>query len=250
MELIILGSGTAALQHERGPSGYLLRVDGETCLIDGGTGALLNALRAGISYKEIDKLFYTHLHPDHTIDLIPFLFASKNTPGFARTQMLHIFGPVGFAAFYDKLLDVYGRSMVEVAYDIEITELAESNIALRSFGLQSGLMRHSQHAIGYRFEQTGKVLVYSGDTDMCDDIVELARDADVLVLECSFDDDHKTAGHLTPTEAGRIASAAGVKHLILTHLYPPFDEVQVLTAVGKQFGGKASIARDLMQVRI
>ncbi len=250
MELTILGSGTAALQAHRGPSGYLLNVGNETSLLDGGTGALLKALQTGASYKEIDNLFYTHLHPDHTIDLIPFLFATKNTPGFRRTKKLRIFGPKGFTRFYDKLLEVYGRGMVEVDYDIVISELTETREQLHSFNVRTERMVHQENAIGYRFEADGKALVYSGDTDVCDGIIRLAEHADLLVLECSFDDDDKVAGHLTPTEAGRIAAEAGVRRLILTHLYPPFDEATIKMKVEKQFGGAVEIARDLMRIHI
>jgi len=251
MELIVTGSGTAPLRPERGPSGYILQVADQTCLLDGGTGTLLKCLQAGVSYKEIDHLFYTHLHPDHTIDLIPFLFATKHTPGFVRTDNLQMFGPEGLDTFLDKLLELYGRSMVEDAeYEIILEELSDSKKRMPGFHFESKPMNHAIPAIGYRFEADGKVLVYSGDTDMCPEIVALARDADVLVLECSFPDEMKVVGHLTPTEAGRIAAEARVKKLILTHLYPPCDERDIVSVCWKQFGGEIVVAEDFMRVEI
>ncbi len=250
MELIVTGSGTAALESARGPSGYLLRTGEQICLLDGGTGTLLKCLQAGVSYKNIDNLFYTHLHPDHTIDLIPFLFATKNTPGFTRTRKLEIAGPVGFQSFFDRVVDLYGRSMLEASYPIEIIELGETELQREAFKVNTRFMAHAANAIGYRFEAEGKVLVYSGDTDYCDGIIELAREADVLLLECSFADEEKVSNHLTPTEAGKIASLANVSRLILTHIYPPFDAAEILNCTRSQFRGEVVIAHDLLRIQI
>jgi len=250
MELTIVGSGTAALEARRGPSGYVLKTGAQYNLLDGGTGTLLKCLQAGVSYKEIDRLFYTHLHPDHTIDLVPFLFATKHTPGYTRTRKLEIFGPVGFHAFLDKFVDVFGSGMLDVAYEIEIKELDETELTLASFKVESRLMQHSQNAIGYRFEMDGRVFAYSGDTDVCAGVLELAKNADVLLLECSFPDGEKVTGHLTPSEAGRIAAMAEVKRLILTHIYPPVQAERIMTGVEEQFSGSVEIARDLMHVQI
>ena len=250
LELTILGSGTAALQAERGPSGYLLKVADSVCMLDGGSGTLLKSLQAGVSYKDIDKLFYTHTHSDHTMDLVPFLFANKYTPGFKRRKKLTIHGPIGFTAFYDKLLEAFGPSMTEAEYDIEVIEFGGGEFFFENCRVETGLMQHSENAIGYRFEHAGKTFVYSGDTDFCDGIVTLARKADLLLLECSFPDDKKVEGHLTPTEAGKIARMAEVRKVILTHIFPPFDPEEMVAAVRGQFEGAVSIAHDLQIVII
>lgn len=250
MELIIIGSGTAALQPNRGPSGYVLKTGNQTCLLDGGTGTLLKCLEAGVSYKDVDKIFYTHLHPDHTVDLIPFLFSTRHTPGFKRTRKLELYGPVGFRDFFNGLVGLYGKGLVEGDYEIEVTELAENEFSAGALNIRTKFMKHSAGAIGYRFELDGKTFTYSGDTDFCEGIIELANQADVLLLECSFPDEMKVRGHLTPTEAGKIAKKAEVDRLILTHLYPPCDEVDILEPCRKQFGGNVKLAEDLMRVII
>lgn len=250
MDLLILGSGTAALQAERGPSGYYLTIAGKNILLDGGSGTLLKLQKSGISYKDIDQIFYTHLHPDHTIDLVPFLFATKNTPGFSRTKKLELFGPIGFKDFFHKLVELFGQSMLEVDYKISLTELAETSQGFKDYSVKSAFMRHSENAIGYRFEADGKVLAYSGDTALCDGILTLAEQADVLVLEGSFPDDNRVEGHLTYSEAALIASKAGVQKLILTHIYPPFDEAEILNIVQNKFTGEVTLARDFMRVNI
>jgi len=250
MELIIIGSGTAALQPHRGPSGYVLKTGHQIFLLDGGTGTLLKCLEAGVSYKDIDKIFYTHLHPDHTIDLIPFLLSTQHTPGFARTKKLALYGPVGFQKFFKGLVGLYGKGLVEGDYEIEVSELSEYELSYGPLKISTKLMKHSEGAIGYRFELHSKIFVYSGDTDVCDGIIELAQNADVLLLECSFPDEMKVKGHLTPTEAGKIASGAEVDRLILTHLYPPCDEADILEPCRRQFDGNVKLAEDLMRVEI
>jgi ribonuclease BN (tRNA processing enzyme) len=250
MELIIIGSGTAALQPRRGPSGYVLKTGDQIFLLDGGTGTLLKCLEAGVSYKDIDKIFYTHLHPDHTIDLIPFLFSTRHTPGFARTKKLELHGPVGFKDFFNGLVGLYGKGLVEGDYEIEVVEMAQNNLSFERLKITTKLMKHSEGAIGYRFELNDKIFVYSGDTDFCEGIIALAQNADVLLLECSFPDEMKVKGHLIPTEAGKIASRAEVDRLILTHLYPPCDEVDILEVCRREFDGEIKLAEDLMRVEI
>jgi len=250
MELTVLGSGTAALQSDRAPSGYALKVASQLFLLDGGTGSLLNAMRSGLSYSAVDNLCYTHLHPDHTIDLVPFLFGTKYTPGFTRRKKLGLFGPVGFQQFFDKVVALYGHNMVQVEYPMEIRELGAERMFLGDLTIETQRMQHSGHAIGYRFEWGDKKFVYSGDTDACRGIIKLARGADLLLIECSFPDDKKVPGHLTPSEVGEIATTAGAKRVLLTHIYPPFDADAILHAASKRFDGEIQIARDLEKVSI
>ncbi len=111
MQITILGSGTLVPTGVRGPAGYAVETDGTTFLLDGGSGTLRRLAEAGIDYRAIDHLFYSHVHPDHTGDLIPFLFAQRHIPPPAapRARDLTVHGPRGFAAFYRQLALIYGR---------------------------------------------------------------------------------------------------------------------------------------------
>jgi ribonuclease BN (tRNA processing enzyme) len=157
---------------------------------------------------------------------------------------------VGFANFYHRLTGLYGSSIVEVAYDITVRELSESHLSLGAGQLETRWMQHSPNAIGYRFEADGKALVYSGDTDFGEGIIQLARRADVLLLECSFPDQEKVPGHLTPSEAGKIAKLAEAKKLVLTHFYPSCDQENILAPCARQFQGEIVLAEDLMHLQI
>ena len=93
-------------------------------------------------------------------------------------------------------------------------------------------------------------MVYSGDTDYCDNIVKLGREADVLILECSFPDERKTEGHLTPSLAGKIAREASCKKLLLTHFYPVFQGHDILAECRKEFSGEIILAEDGMKITV
>ena len=77
MKLTILGSGTCIPYSRRGPSGYCLRLRESSLMLDCGSGSSSKLAAAGINYLDIDHIFFSHLHPDHTGDLVPFLFGTK-----------------------------------------------------------------------------------------------------------------------------------------------------------------------------
>jgi ribonuclease BN (tRNA processing enzyme) len=112
-------------------------------------------------------------------------------------------------------------------------------------------MTHTPESIGYRIELAdGKSIAVSGDTDYSETIVDLALEADLLVLECSFPEGKKVEGHLTPSLAGRIASESHCKRLLLTHLYPVCDSTDIVGQCKEVFKGEIILAEDLMRVKV
>ena len=99
-----------------------------------------------------------------------------------------------------------------------------------------------------RIEYNNKSIVYSGDTDYSDEIIKISKNADLLILECSFP--YKTEGHLTPSLCGRIAANANAKKLVLTHMYPECDKVDMKKLCGKEFSGKIVLAKDFMGIKV
>ncbi|OQX59453.1 hypothetical protein B5M50_02880 [candidate division KSB1 bacterium 4484_219] len=251
MELIILGSGCSVPSTRRSSPGYFLQTEGKKILLDGGTGTLRQLEKAGKDFREIDALFYTHFHPDHVADLVPFLFAIRHTPGFKRQKELSIFGPWGFVSFYRKLADLYGNWLVSPEYDLTIREVGDETFSFENINISSKPVPHSANSIGYRFTNTAKKsIVFSGDTDYCPTLVTLAHNVDLLLLECSFPDQQKVDGHLSPTSAAQVAQESGCKKLVLTHFYPPMENVDIRGIVTRQYSGEVVIAEDLMQFKI
>lgn len=251
MELTILGSGTGIPSLQRGSSGYLIKIENEPLLFDSGSGTLLRLLKVGVDYKQLNHVFYTHTHSDHTADLIPLIQALRTTPNYKRKEKLYIYGPVGFTNFLKILVQAFGEWLLDPSFPVVIHELNKDQLKFTNWSVKTIPVQHIQAAIAYRVEsKDGHSIVYSGDTDYCPEIVELAKGADVLILECSFPDNKKFNGHLTPSEAAEIAEKSKCKHLILTHLYPPVEELEadIQSKCHKIFSGKISIAQDYMKL--
>jgi ribonuclease BN (tRNA processing enzyme) len=82
----------------------------------------------------------------------------------------------------------------------------------------------------------GKSIAFSGDTDVCEGLVEAARDANLAVFESSFPDGQKAVGHLTPGEAGEIASRSNAERLLLTHFYPECEGEDIFVQCRRSTG--------------
>jgi ribonuclease BN (tRNA processing enzyme) len=251
MEIYIVGSGTGVPSLRRGSPGTVIRAGKSVMLLDSGSGTLRRLLEVDIDFREIDYLLYSHFHPDHTADLVPFLFASNYGSEKKRTRELSLIGHEGIAHFYEGLKDVYGQWVIPQSYTLNIMEMQDKEIVFSDFSLQGFHLEHSDHSIGFRVTTPGgKAVAYSGDTDYCPNLILLAREADLLILECSFPDGSKVEGHLTPSLAGRVAREAGCKRLLLTHFYPPCDDYDLMGAVASQYSGEVIVAEDLMKLVI
>jgi ribonuclease BN (tRNA processing enzyme) len=248
--LIVLGSGTGAPSLRRSSPGLALVSGKSTALIDSGSGTLRRMIEAGITYRDMDLLLYTHIHPDHICDLVPILFACRYGD-LPREKDLICAGGPGFKGYFTELNAFYGPWIEPLSYRLTIEEITESPFLFRDLVLSSKPMSHLPGSAGYRIELgDGKAFAVSGDTDYCENLVELGREADLLVVESSFPDGKKVDGHLTPSLAGRIGTASGCKRLLLTHLYPICDQYDILEQCKAAFAGDVTVAEDLMRIDI
>jgi ribonuclease BN (tRNA processing enzyme) len=248
MELTVLGSGSLVPTLHRGTAGFVLKVSGRTILIDSGSGTLYRLLQAGLTYNDIDIICYTHVHLDHVGDFPTFLFACKYGME-PRERDLLVIGGKGFVSFYDRLKAVYGDQILSERFDVIVEEEMARDFG--EFAIRTGPVDHIPQSVAFRIESTdGRSVVFSGDTDYSTNLINLAKDADVLVTECSFPDDRKVEGHLTPSFAGKIAQEANAKRLVLAHLYPPCDEVDIAGQCRKTYNGEVIVAEDQMRIKI
>ncbi len=250
MELFLLGSGTCVPSADRGPSGLVLKLVSHLILVDPGSGSLQQMARLGIDFRKIDFICLTHFHPDHISDLIPFLFATNYTVDFTRTLPLQIIGPPGLQSFYGRLHEIFGRWIEAQSYARMFQEMEASRLEFPDLTIETLPMAHSELAVGYRIDAGRRSLTYSGDTDYCANIITLGKNADLLILECSSPDERKMAGHLTPALAGRIASEASCRRLLLTHFYPLFQGHDILRECQKEFPGPIILAEDGLHLSI
>ena len=250
MEITILGSGTAVPDKERGSPGIAVRSDDTLLLMDLGAGTLYRAVRFGVDVNRVDAVLLSHLHPDHTGDLVPLLFAFLS-PEWSRDETLTIFGPAGLQEFFRNLEAAYGRWIEPQGYRLEIEVLHGGSASLKGVNLRTCPVRHGPRAVAYEITDASmRRLVYSGDTGYFDELAVFAKDADLLILECSLPEGEEQPGHLTPSEAGRIAGKAQCGRLLLTHFFPACRGQDLLTPCQRFYDGPITLAEDGLVVEI
>lgn len=244
LRLAILGSGSAVPDPARGNPSQAVIVDGEVMLFDCGERTTVNLVRAGINPLDVDSLFFTHLHWDHISD---FGYFAMTTWNCGRRQPLPIYGPAGTSAmveasifgvhkadvdfvrgYLDALPDhVTDRPVPDPPFDAREIDVGFT-LDRPGYCIRTGAVVHHQRvgmpSIAYRIESEQGSVVLTGDTGPSEDVVELARGADVLVHDTAFLEEiiaeRGMWSHSGPATAGRAAQAAGVRMLVLTHLGP------------------------------
>ena len=250
MEITLIGTGTGTPSIRRNPACVLFRLGDKNAVFDSGPGTLRSLLSTGVDYKNIDFLFYTHLHLDHISDFSVILFAAKIPPEI-RKNPLYVYGPTGLKDYHKKIKALYGDTLSADSYKLILKEIENKELGIEGFTILTKTLEHHGGGMGYRITAPGgKIAVYTGDTDYCEAAVELSRDADILIAECSFPEEMKMKGHLTPESAARIANEAGVKKLVLTHMYPICDNYDLVSACEKAFKGEIIVGEDRMKFEL
>ncbi len=250
IRLTLLGTGTCVPSLTRSACSVLVETGGGRLLIDSGPGTMRRLLEAGTSIFEITHLLYSHLHPDHTAELVPLLFATKYPSGAGRRTPLTIVAGRGFSDFFERLRRAYG-TWIEIGggllHVIEMDTRGRDRLELGRATVETVPVEHTPESIAFRVTSPGgKSLVYSGDTGYSESLVELSRDTDLMVCESAFPETHKVSGHLTPAEAGEIARRAGVRRLVLTHFYPQCEAADMEAECRRTYAGPLTLAEDLM----
>ena len=250
MSAIILGAGTSIPARGYSPAGVYVHIANEHILLDAGARTLQRLLTARAPWHQLDRIFLTHFHVDHCLDLISILFALR-LPQMKRRKPLFVYGPPGLRRLYQRLNRAYQDWLSPRGYRVIFHEVQRTTLRLPGYTVGSYPMNHyATKAVGYRLERGHTSLAYSGDTDVCDNVVALGRGVNLLILECSHPDAHKVAGHLTPSECGRIAADAGCRHLVLTHFYPVFQGYDIRQRVRRYFRGPLTLAKDHTSLQV
>ncbi len=244
LRLAILGSGSAVPDPVRGNPSQAVIVEDSVLLFDCGERTTVNLVRAGINPLDVSALFLTHLHWDHISDFGYFAMSSWNC---GRRELLPIYGPAGTAAMVEASIfgvhagDVdfvraYIRALPEQVTErpvadppFEAREIAVGfQLEGEGFRVRTGNVVHHQRlgmeSVAYRVDTEDGSVAMTGDTGPADEVVELARGADVLVHDAAFLEEiiaeRGMWSHSGPATAAKAAQAAGVRMLVLTHLGP------------------------------
>ncbi len=248
MKLSILGSGTCVPSLKRNAPAYFLEAGGREVLVDCGSGTLLQLEKINRSYKDLDAVFITHPHPDHVADIIPLIHAFLATPMFKREKDLFLVGPKGLKDFYEHCVIFLMEPAKQLP--VQIIEI-EDKMDYPPFRVFTARTVHSENSIAYRFELADKSLVITGDADYDNGIVELSKNADILIADAAFPESLKRKGHMTPKECGMVAKKAEVKKLILSHLHElTVSDADKLDECRQVFDGDVSLAEDFMEINL
>jgi ribonuclease BN (tRNA processing enzyme) len=249
VEVTVLGAGTAVPSPGRSAAGVLVRIGGVPLLFDLGPGTVARMAEAGTSHRDLEHVFLTHLHSDHTLDLVTLLQANNATPGWTRSKPLRLTGCYGTRRLYDSLLAAY-PDVSPKSYPLEIRECGPERIRADGWTIETALTGHTGSSLAYRVEAGSAVFVYSGDCVESDDLKRLARGADLFVCECAFPRGWPTVDHMTAEAVGRVAQTAQVKRVILTHLYPPAQSVDLAAQVHETYKGQVIVAVDGIRTEV
>lgn len=279
--LVLLGTqgGPFIRSYKQTPAANLLEYKSIPIVIDTGFGVTFKLLDAGINLSSIKYIFITHHHSDHNLELGPLLY---NAWIAGLQEPIHVYAPAGL----NSLLSYYWQSN---QFDIELRIKDEGRIDIRTlivsheysegsvvsnddFEVSALKNIHPPVVESYalKFKLGHKVIVFSGDTAYCPALIPFSMNADYLIHEVMYvpgveemvnrrhnaariKQKHSILSHHTSTEdVGRIASAAKVKTLVLTHFVPPDDQSlteQVwMNAVKTTFSGNVIVGKDLLQL--
>ncbi len=253
LTITILGSGTCVPSLKRSACSLLLEAGGAKAVFDCGPGTMRRMLEAGVTIFEMTHLFLSHFHLDHSGELASLLFANKYSFPPQRTTPLTLAGGKGLLDFFNGLRVVYGE-WIDLDNDLLVlkefdTDKAD-NYYTGDFSVTTRPVAHRPESVAFRVTVGNTSVVYSGDTDVSENLIRLSHRADVLICESALPDDLKTEGHLTPSLAGEIAQQAEVKRLVLTHFYPECDKVDIRQQCAGTYSGEIILAEDLLRIEI
>ncbi len=290
-DVVFLGTGSPLGNPDRCGAGQVLVAGDTHVLVDCGWGASRNLTPAGVRPNLIDTALFTHMHTDHMTDVPDFLFQRWT---FGATKPLKVYGPVGTREVMDGFaqalrLDIgyrlahHGDALHPEGCKMDVTELpatAEPRgfLEIGGMALESFEVDHFPvvPAFGYRASFDGRTVVLSGDTSLCDSLLNASRGADMLVCEAmnaamwqqriaavsamGMERESKLLGdvpsyHIATHEIAGMARDAGVGEVVLTHVIPPIsnDEAQVtafMTGMSDLYGGPVHVARDTERVPV
>jgi ribonuclease BN (tRNA processing enzyme) len=269
-EVQVLGSGGPELEDKRASSSYLLWLEGAPlALVDAGGGSALKFGQSGARVEQLDAILFTHLHVDHSGDF-PALIKSSYFE--SRNRPLSVYGPVGNQAFpsmSEFVEDLFGPKRGAFRYLSDFLQGGEGGYLLKAFDVALGeheiktilltsafsaaatpVIHGRVPALAWRLTAGKRTFVFSGDTNGDNGNLEkLARDADVFIAHNAVPEG--TSGvlrqlHMPPSVIGRIAHAANVRKLVLSHrmLRTLGEEKQTLALINRAYGGPVSFADD------
>lgn len=270
--LVLLGTGTPNAEPTRSGPALAIVVNGRPYLVDAGPGIVRRASAAHdagiveLDPPNLDIVFLTHLHSDHTVGLPDLIFTPWT---LGRTTSLRIFGPRGTRSMARHLEKAY-REDVHIRVDgpepanrtgwrVDARDIQpgvvyeDANVRVTAFAVRHGTV---PQAFGFRFDTADRSIVVSGDTAPSDAVVEACDGCDILVHEVYSQEafekrsppwqHYHSTFHTAAPALGRLAARAHPGLLVLTHeLLWGSTADEVLDEVRSVYHGRVVYGRDL-----
>ena len=274
-KVALLGTGTPNPDPEHSGCSVAIVVNETSYIVDFGPGLVRQAAALSPRYggniealdvKNLKKAFLTHLHSDHTVGY-PDLILTPWVEG--RDEPLEVFGPEGIKEMTDHILKAYQDDIKYRLYSVqpannqgwrvivhEITEgliYEDTNVKVEAFLVKHGTW---PNAYGFRFTTPDKVIVISGDTSPCENVVTYGKGADILIHEVysqsgfekkdAFWKRYHSQNHTSTYELAEIANKLQPGLLVLYHiLFWGATEEELLEEISEKYKGKVIVGSDL-----
>jgi ribonuclease BN (tRNA processing enzyme) len=234
-------------------AGYLVHGDGGTILLDCGPGTLERVWRRGLAGR-LSAIVLSHAHADHVLDLVPW--STSVTSGELEHRAG---GPLPPTPLYvprdhgpqvlDALVVALGLREDRFSGAFDLREYDDRDrLSIAGMELTFARTAHPVPCFAPRIDDGRATIVYGADGARSPALVAHAHDADLLVVEATYldpDPGQQRYGHMTGEEAGQVASQAGAKRLLLTHLLPrPDENLENLRRARAAFSGTVDLARE------
>jgi ribonuclease BN (tRNA processing enzyme) len=251
VKLVILGSGTSVPHARRATSAYWLETTRGNLLLDAGPDTAHRMAEEELDWPLLNSIWISHFHLDHVGGLAPFLFGLRWAPEVReRTAPLRIFGPTGLR----RLLEAFDRAnnyrLFEQRFPVEIVETSIDKFEiLPGVSAETFSTPHTAESLSLRLtDGDHRSFVYTSDTGYCDELALFSREADLLLLESSYFNTKSVEKHLHLAQAMKVVELAQPKQVLLTHLYPEWDSVDLVNEANKFWPGKVIEASDGLRI--
>jgi len=254
MKLVILGSGTSVPHPQRASAAHWLETESGSILLDCGPDSAHRMAEEKLDWPNLDAIWISHFHLDHVGGLATLLFGTKWAPQTrARTKPLTIFGAAGLQDLFSAFDKAGDYKLLKQSFPVSFSEVGPAkefeilpHVQARTFATP-----HTRDSLAIRLQDTnGAQLVYTSDTGYAPELAEFARTVDLLLMECSFRRNKPMATHLELADAMNVATLAGPRKVVLTHLYPEWDGIDVEAEAKELWGGEVSAALDGLRLDI
>lgn len=287
--ITFLGTSGSIPSVDRGVPSFALNWQGEVFLFDAGEGFQRQMMRYKVGYGSVSHVFITHLHLDHFVGIYGFI----ETLRLAGAKKLFIYAPRGFENLLINKWDFVKINELREGEVLKGKDYSVSAFRVKHGGRAFGFVFKEKDQIKFdekkakglgikgrlfsEIEKKGEIvvngkkillsevslvrpgrkIVYSGDTSSDEGVAKHANGAAILIHEATFLEEHKDEAemrmHSTAAQAAKIASKAGVKMLVLTHISPRYhlsDEQKFVKEAKTHFKGDVVVARDGMTIEL